>query len=49
MLSHLKDFVEENSVKTSDTGNDQCIDDQLVNLQPRFSKYFPEEVSDKYK
>jgi hypothetical protein len=36
MLSCLKDFVEE-SVRTSDTGIDQCIKDQLVNLQSTFS------------
>jgi hypothetical protein len=49
MFSCLKDFVKENNVETSDTGIDQCIKDHLVNLQPRFSKYFPEAVSDKYK
>jgi hypothetical protein len=46
---HLKDFVEENIVERSDTGIDQCIKDDLVNLQSRFSKYFPETVSDKCK
>jgi hypothetical protein len=49
MFPCLKDFVEENRVETSDTGIDQCIKDHLVNLQSRFSKYFPEAVSDKYK
>jgi hypothetical protein len=47
MFSCLKDFVEEHSIETSDTGIDQCIKDHLVNLQSRFSKYFPEAVSDK--
>jgi hypothetical protein len=36
-------------VERSDTGNDQFIRDHFVNLQFRFSKYFPETVSDKYK
>jgi hypothetical protein len=49
MFSCLKDFVEENNVERSDTGIHQCIRGQLVNLQYRFSKYFPEAVSDKYK
>jgi hypothetical protein len=49
MFPRLKDFVEENSVETSDIEFDQCIKDHLVNLQSRFSKYFPEAVSDKYK
>jgi hypothetical protein len=49
MFSHLKDFVKENSVEKSNTDIDQCIKDQLVNLQFRFSKYFPETVSGKYK
>jgi hypothetical protein len=48
-FSHLKDFVEESSVGTNDTGTGQCIKDCLVNLQSMFSKYFPEAVSDKYK
>jgi hypothetical protein len=42
-------FVEENTAEASDTGIDQCIKNHLVNLQSRFSKYFPEVVSDKYK
>jgi hypothetical protein len=37
VLSRLKDFVEENSVQTSDTGIDQCIKGHLVNLQFTFS------------
>jgi hypothetical protein len=41
--------VEENSVEASDTGIDQRIKNHLVNLQSRFSKYFTEAVSDKYK
>jgi hypothetical protein len=49
MFSRLKDFVEENSMETSKSGIDQCIKDRLVNLQSRFSKYFPEAISDKYK
>jgi hypothetical protein len=49
MLSHLKNFVEEMSVETTDTGIDQCIREHVVNLESRFSKYFPEAVSDKYK
>jgi hypothetical protein len=49
MFSRLKYFVEENSVETSDTGTDQCIRYHLVNLQSRFSKYYPEAVGDKYK
>jgi hypothetical protein len=44
----LKDFVEENSAETNATGFDQCIKNYLVNLQSRFTKYFPEAVSDKY-
>jgi hypothetical protein len=44
MFSRLKDFVEENSVEISDIGIDH-----MVNLQCRFSWYFPEAVSDKYK
>jgi hypothetical protein len=36
-------------VETSDIGIDQCLKDHLVNLQSRFSKYFPEAVTDKYK
>jgi hypothetical protein len=36
-------------VETNDTGIDQCIKDHLLNLQSRFSKHFPEAVSDKYK
>jgi hypothetical protein len=47
-LSCLKDFVEENILETSDTGIYQCIKDYLVNLQFRFSKYFPEAVFHKY-
>jgi hypothetical protein len=42
-------FYGRNSMETSDTGIDQCIKDHLLNLQSRFSKYFPEIVSDKYK
>jgi hypothetical protein len=44
MFSVLKGFVEENSVKTSDTGINQCIKDHLVTLQSRFYtyEYFPE-------
>jgi hypothetical protein len=49
IFSRSKDFVEEKSVGTSDTGIDQCIKDHSVNLHSRFSKYFPEEISDKYK
>jgi hypothetical protein len=49
MPSRLKDFMEQNSVEKSDTGIDQCIKDHLVNPLSRFSKYFPEVVSDKYK
>jgi hypothetical protein len=49
MFSHLKDFVKENNVEISDTGIDQCIKDHLVNLQFRFSKYFPETVCGKHK
>jgi hypothetical protein len=45
----LKDFVEENSLETSDNGITQCIKNHLVNRQSRFSKYFPQAVSDKYK
>jgi hypothetical protein len=42
MISRLKNFVEENSVETSDSRIYQFIKDHLVNLQSRFSKYFPE-------
>jgi hypothetical protein len=48
VFSRLQDFVEENSVETSDTGIVQCIQDHLVHLQSRFSKYLPEAVGDKY-
>jgi hypothetical protein len=44
----LRDSVEENSVETSDTGIDQCIKDRFVNLQSKFSTYFPEALNDKY-
>jgi hypothetical protein len=37
------------SVETCDTGIDQCIKDHFINLQSRFSKFFPEAVNDKYK
>jgi hypothetical protein len=40
MFSPLKDFVEEYSVETSDTGIDQCVEDHLVNLQSRFLGVF---------
>jgi hypothetical protein len=40
--------VEENSVETINTGIYQCIKGELVNLQSRFSKYFPEAVSNKH-
>jgi hypothetical protein len=36
-------------METSNTGIDQCIKAHLVNLKSRFSKYFPEAVSNKYK
>jgi hypothetical protein len=36
-------------VGKSDAEVDQCIRDHLVSLQSRFSKFFPEEVNDKYK
>jgi hypothetical protein len=49
MLSHLKNSVEEKSVETSNTGIGQCIKAHLVNLQSRFSKYFSEAISNKYK
>jgi hypothetical protein len=49
IFSRLKYFGEENSVETSDVGIDQCIKDHMCNLQSRFSKYFPEAVSDNYK
>jgi hypothetical protein len=39
-FSRLKDFVEEISVRTSNTGIDHCIKDHMVNLQFRFSEYF---------
>lgn len=48
MFSRLKDFVEENSVDTSDLGIDQCIRNHSVNLLSKFSKYFPGSVSDIY-
>jgi hypothetical protein len=46
MFSLLKDFVEENSVETSNTGNDQCQAPGQSAVQ--FCKYFPGAVSDKY-
>jgi hypothetical protein len=49
VFSSLKDFVEENSVGRSDTGIQHCSEEHLVNLQSRFSKHFPEAISDKYK
>jgi hypothetical protein len=49
MFSPLKYFVEENKLETHDTGIEQCIRGHLVILPPRFSKYFAEAVSDKYK
>jgi hypothetical protein len=48
MFSRSKDFVEQNSVETIDTGVDQSIKDHLVNLQSRFCKYIKEGISDKY-
>jgi hypothetical protein len=45
IFPRLMYFVEE----TSDTGIYQCIEDHLVNLQSKFSKYFPESLRDKYK
>jgi hypothetical protein len=47
IFSRLKDFVEENSVETIDTGFYQCIKNHLVNLQSRFS--ISRRVNDKYK
>jgi hypothetical protein len=49
MFSRQYDFVEENSVETSDTRIDQCFKNHFVNLQCRFSKNFPEAVNDKYR
>jgi hypothetical protein len=49
ICSCLKDFVDENSMEISGTRIDQCIKDQLVNLQSKFSKYFMETLRDKYK
>jgi hypothetical protein len=43
MFSCLKDFVK-NSVETNDIGTYQYIKDHFVNLQLRFSKYFPDAV-----
>jgi hypothetical protein len=36
-------------VEACDNETDHSIEGYLVNLQSRFSKYFPEAVSDKYK
>jgi hypothetical protein len=36
-------------VGKSDTGLNQCINDNLVYPQSMFSKYFPEAVSNNYK
>jgi hypothetical protein len=47
IFSRLKDFVEENNLETSNTVIDHYIKDRLVNLQSRFSKYFPKAVRDK--
>jgi hypothetical protein len=49
VFSRLKDFVEENRVETTGTGFDQCIKDHLINLQSRFSRYFPEVENDRFK
>jgi hypothetical protein len=49
ICSCLKVSVEENSMEISGTRIDQCIKHQLVNVQSRFSKYFPEALRDKYK
>jgi hypothetical protein len=49
VFSRLKDLVEENIMEISDIGIDQCIEDHVIYLQSRFSKYFPEAVSDKCK
>jgi hypothetical protein len=40
MSSRLKDFMEENSAETSDTGTDQCIKNHAVNMKSTFSIYF---------
>jgi hypothetical protein len=49
MFSCLKDFVKENSVETNDTGTHNYTKYHFVNIQFRFSNYFPEAVTDKYK
>jgi hypothetical protein len=40
MFSYLNDFVEKNSVKTNNTGIDQCIKDHPFILLTRCSNYF---------
>jgi hypothetical protein len=49
MFPRLKKFVEEDSVQTSVTKIDQCINDHLFNLQSRLLKYFPQAICDTYK
>jgi hypothetical protein len=49
MFYRLKDFVEENSVETSDTGTISISKIIWLICNPGFSKYFPETMSDEYK
>jgi hypothetical protein len=47
MISRLKDFCGAKQCGKGNSGIHQCIKDHLVSLQSKFSKYFPEAVSDK--
>jgi hypothetical protein len=49
MFSRIKDFVEKNNLEISDTAIVPSIKNRFVNLQSRFSKYFPAAIYDKYK
>jgi hypothetical protein len=48
MFYRLKNFVEENSLKKTETEIDQSTEVHLVNQQRRLCEYIPEAVSDKY-
>jgi hypothetical protein len=48
MFPKLNAFIEDNNMEISETGTERCIRERLINLQSRFSKYFPEKMNDKY-
>jgi hypothetical protein len=48
MFPKLNAFIEDNKMEIIETGIERCIREHLINLQSSFSKYFPEEMNDKY-